>query len=119
MESTVSLPVFREGTPLYEQLYRHLVEEIRRGRPAPGEKLPSKRRLCALLGVSMSTVETAYSLLTAEGYVISRPRSGYTVADLLPLTPQPAPGVPQPSPEPSRWKYDCSTSAVEIGRAHV
>ena len=113
MESTVSLPVFREGTPLYEQLYRHLVEEIRRGRPAPGEKLPSKRRLCALLGVSMSTVETAYSLLTAEGYVISRPRSGYTVADLLPLTPQPAPGVPQPSPEPSRWKYDCSTSAVD------
>ena len=87
MESTVSLPVFREGTPLYEQLYRHLVEEIRRGRPAPGEKLPSKRRLCALLGVSMSTVETAYSLLTAESYVISRPRSGYTVADLLPLMP--------------------------------
>ena len=113
MESTINLPVFRDGLPLYEQLYRHLVEEIRHGRPAPGEKLPSKRRLCALLGVSMSTVETAYSLLVAEGYVRALPRSGYVAADLLPLTPTPAPNVPQPGPEPSRWKFDCSTSAVD------
>ena len=113
MESTITLPVFQEGTPLYEQLYRHLVAEIRRGRPAPGGKLPSKRRLCALLGVSMSTVDTAYALLVAEGYLRALPRSGYVVADLLPLTPQPTPDVPQPQPEPSRWKYDCSTSAVD------
>jgi len=113
MEHTIRLPVFREGSPLYEQLYRHLVEEIRRGHPAPGEKLPSKRRLCALLGVSMSTVDTACSMLSAEGYVISRPRSGYVVADLLPLTPSPSMDMPQPGPELSRWKYDCSTSAVD------
>ena len=69
MESTVTLPVFREGEPLYEQLYRHLVDEIRHGRLSPGGKLPSKRRLCALLGVSMSTVDTAYSMLAAEGYI--------------------------------------------------
>ena len=76
MEQSISLPVFHPGEPLYEQLYRHLVEELRRGRPAPGGKMPSKRQLCALLGVSMSTVDTAYSMLTAEGYLLSRPRSG-------------------------------------------
>ena len=113
MEGFRALPVFQPGLPLYEQLYRHLVEEIRQGRPAPGARLPSKRQLCALLGVSMSTVETAYSLLTAEGYLIARPRSGYVVADLLPLTPRPAVDVTPPAPEPPRWRYDCSTSAVD------
>ena len=113
MDSAISLPVFQPGLPLYEQLYRHLLGEIRQGRPAPGEKLPSKRQLCALLGVSMSTVDAAYSMLTAEGYLIPRPRSGYVVADLLPLTPDPAADVPPPAPEPPKWRYDCSTSAVD------
>lgn len=113
MDSAISLPVFQPGLPLYEQLYRHLLGEIRQGRPAPGEKLPSKRQLCAMLGVSMSTVEAAYSMLTAEGYLVSRPRSGYVVADLLPLTPDPAVDFPPPPPEPPQWKFDCSTSAVD------
>lgn len=113
MELTITLPVFREDAPLYEQLYRHLAEEIGRGRLPAGGKLPSKRKMCALLGVSMSTVDTAYSLLAAEGYVTVRPRSGYTVADMLPLTPPPAADIPKPQPPPARWKFDCSTSAVE------
>lgn len=113
MEQSISLPVFHPGEPLYEQLYRHLVEELRRGRPAPGGKMPSRRQLCALLGVSLSTVDAAYSMLTAEGYLLSRPRSGYVVADLLPLTPRPAADVAKPAPPPSRWRYDCSTSAVD------
>lgn len=113
METIIALPVFREDSPLYEQLYRHLAGEISHGRLPSGSKLPSKRKMCALLGISMSTVDTAYSLLAAEGYVSVRPRSGYTVADLLPLTPQPAADVPQPEPAPPKWSYDCSTSAVD------
>ena len=113
MENTISLPVFQEGSPLYEQLYRHLAVEISRGKVPAGGKLPSKRKLCALLGVSMSTVDTAYSLLAAEGYVTVRPRSGYTVADLLPLTPPPTVDAPKPQPIPVTWNYDCSTSAVD------
>ncbi len=113
MEHTVTLPVFQQGSPLYEQLYRHLAEEIGRGKLPAGGKLPSKRKMCALLGVSMSTVDAAYSLLAAEGYVTVRPRSGYTVADLLPLTPPPAADRPKAPPPPSRWKYDCSTAAVD------
>lgn len=113
METTITLPIFREDSPLYEQLYRHLAAEISHGRLPTGGRLPSKRKMCALLGVSMSTVDTAYSLLAAEGYVTVRPRSGYTVADLLPLTPTPAADIPKPQPTPPRWKYDCSTSAVD------
>ena len=113
MEHTVALPVFRDGSPLYEQLYRHLAGEISHGRLPSGSKLPSKRKLCALLGISLSTVDTAYSLLAAEGYVTVRPRSGYTVADLLPLTPPPAADTPKPEPAAPKWRYDCSTAAVD------
>ena len=66
--------------PMYEQLYAAVAGAIRDGALRSGEKLPSKRALCASLGVSRSTVETAYELLLAEGYVESRPRSGYYVA---------------------------------------
>ncbi|MDE6259874.1 MAG: winged helix-turn-helix domain-containing protein, partial [Oscillospiraceae bacterium] len=83
MPDSFPLPVFTGDAPLYDQLYRHIAAAIQSGALAPGAKLPSKRRLCALAGVSMSTVETAYSLLAAEGYVLARPRSGYVCADLL------------------------------------
>ncbi len=111
------LPVFTGGTPLYEQLYRHISAAIQSGQVPPGAKLPSKRQLCSTLGVSMSTVETAYSLLTAEGYVIARPRSGYAAARMVPLA---GPGrhalpcVPPARESPSPWRYRFSTGAVDM-----
>lgn len=113
MEHPIHMPVFQGGHPLYLQLYQHLAREIQQGRPGAGKKLPSKRRLCAMLGVSMSTVEGAYSLLLAEGYVRSLPRSGYVAAQLHDVQAQPAPDVPLPPPPASQWVYDCSTSAVD------
>ena len=76
---------FDHSAPLYRQLYRSLVEEIQSGRLPPDTRLPSKRQLCAHLGVSMSTVETAYSILVSEGYIRALPRSGYRVCQMLPL----------------------------------
>ena len=87
MDGSFPLPVFGGDAPLYDQLYRHIAAAIQSGALPAGAKLPSKRRLCALAGVSMSTVETAYSLLAAEGYVLARPRSGYVCAHLLPPAP--------------------------------
>ena len=114
MDGSFPLPVFNGDAPLYDQLYRHIAAAIQSGALAPGTKLPSKRRLCALAGVSMSTVETAYSLLAAEGYVLARPRSGYVCAHLLPPAPAaPSSGSEAPPPPPPRWAYDCSTSAVD------
>lgn len=106
--------------PLYEQIYRHVVEEIRSGRLKEGDKLPSKRALVAHLGVSLSTVEGAYGLLVAEGYVRPLPRSGYRVcavaAPELPPTTLPAQEVYQPPAvvDPSPALSDCfSTGAVD------
>lgn len=113
MEYPIHMPVFEPGHPLYLQLYQHLAREIQQGRPGPGKKLPSKRRLCAMLGVSMSTVEGAYSLLLAEGYVKSLPRSGYVAAQLHDVPVQSVPDLPAPPEPPSQWRYDCSTSVVD------
>ena len=116
MAQSFPLPVFDGKTPLYDQLYRHIAGAIQSGALSPGAKLPSKRRMCALTGLSMSTVETAYSLLAAEGYVLAKPRSGYVCAHLLLPGPAPAPPPPEAAPAapPARWAYDCSTSAVDV-----
>ena len=54
-------------TPLYEQLYRAIRQELLTGAIAGGERLPSKRALAEHLSVSKITVETAYAQLLAEG----------------------------------------------------
>ena len=69
--------------PLYEQLYRHIIGEIEAGNLKNGEKLPSKRAVCAHLHISQSTVETAYGMLAAEGYIRPKAKSGYYVSAVL------------------------------------
>ena len=69
--------------PMYEQLYRSIREDIINGVIKGGEKLPSKRRLAEHLKISQITVENAYSQLLAEGYIISKPRSGYYAQQII------------------------------------
>ena len=106
-------PAFHEKTPLYDQLYRYIISQIRSGALKQGEKLPSKRALAGHLGISLTTVEKAYGLLTAEGYLESRPRSGCRVAAALadiPLLSQP---ISPPPPREERLDECFSTSAVD------
>ena len=63
----------------YLQLYRQVRQDIVKGFLPYGTKLPSKRILGEELGISIVTVEHAYSLLCDEGYVEARQRSGYYV----------------------------------------
>ncbi len=79
-----------QGTPLYIQLYRYLKDEIAQGNMDAGKKLPSLRKLAKDLGISITTVELAYNQLLVEGYVTSRPQSGFYVAHLegTPAEPQ-------------------------------
>lgn len=67
---------------LYEQIYEYIKQEIADGNISKGEKLPSTRLLAQNLSVSRSTVELAYEQLLSEGYLKSRPGSGYYVCDL-------------------------------------
>ena len=75
------------GKSLYVQLYQYLKDEITQGRMAAGEKLPSLRKLSKDLGISITTTELAYNQLLVEGYVISRPQSGYYVAQVAEAAP--------------------------------
>jgi GntR family transcriptional regulator / MocR family aminotransferase len=64
---------------LYLQLYEQIKEQINAGDLLANSKLPSVRHLSSTLGVSISTVENTYRQLLLEGYIESRPRSGYFV----------------------------------------
>ena len=81
------------GVPLYEALYRCIRSDILSGKLAPGQKLPSKRALCANLKVSKITVEGAYNQLLSEGYICSREKVGYFVEAVERI----APSVPRGS----------------------
>ncbi len=75
-------PVFLDehsGIPMYRQLYDSIKGKICGGELTVGEKLPSIRKISDELGVSRTTVEQAYQQLCVEGYLVSRPQSGYFV----------------------------------------
>lgn len=106
----------RGGLPLYEYLYRRIREDVLSGALAEGERLPSKRALAEHLGVSVITVEGAYAQLEAEGYVRTRPRSGFYVARVTRNPPcAPAPAVPPPREE-RVWRLDLKTNRVDASR---
>ena len=65
--------------PIYEQIYRHIREEIKNGMLPCGIRLPSGRKLAENLQVSRNTVELAYEQLVSEGYIEAIPKRGYFV----------------------------------------
>lgn len=103
--------------PLYMQLYTYLVKEICDLNLKEGEKLPSKRELSAHLNISQNTIDTAYQMLVAEGYVYAAPRSGFYVCRLdAPLIQPKHDNVhkcEQPAQPKAAFKYDFSTNAVD------
>ena len=113
-----TLKLQNEGKkPLYEQLYRHIIGEIETGRLKTGEKLPSKRAVCTHLHISQSTVETAYGMLAAEGYIRAKAKSGYYVSAAL-VRPVNAGGAVQETVLSERIaapRFDFSTGAVDTG----
>lgn len=72
----------KDPVPLYKQLYNQMREQILSGRLAADSRLPSVRDSAAELSTSRNTVEGAYQELYAEGYIYSKPRSGYFVSAL-------------------------------------
>ena len=72
----------RGEASLYEYVYQQIRDDIVAGRIAAGEHLPSKRAFASHLGISVITIENAYSQLLAEGYICSKPRRGYYACEL-------------------------------------
>ena len=72
----------RGDASLYEYVYQQIRDDIVAGRIAAGEHLPSKRAFASHLGISVITIENAYSQLLAEGYICSKPRRGYYACEL-------------------------------------
>lgn len=71
-----------ERKPLHVQIYEQLKNQILSGKLLPQTKLPSIRELSIELSVSRNTIEYAYQQLYTEGYIYSKPKSGYFVAVL-------------------------------------
>ena len=66
--------------PLHDKIYNQIRKQILSGELPPYTKLLSIRNLSVELSVSRNTVEYAYQQLYAEGYIHSKPRSGYYVS---------------------------------------
>lgn len=67
-------------TPIYEQLYRRVVELVLKGALTEQDKLPSVRALATELGVNPNTVAKAYTLLERDGIIYSLAGRGSFIA---------------------------------------
>ena len=72
-----------EGS-LQSQIRQIVASAILSRRFLPGERLPSSRKLAKHLGISRITVTLSYQELVADGYLTTRSRSGFFVADDAP-----------------------------------
>ncbi|MGR6468355.1 aminotransferase-like domain-containing protein [Rhizobium sp. PAMB 3182] len=70
----------RNGVELNVQIRRALVYAIQTGTLTTGARLPSSRRLAALLNVARNTVTGAYQTLVDEGFLVATERQGIYVA---------------------------------------
>ncbi|WP_459616666.1 MocR-like pyridoxine biosynthesis transcription factor PdxR [Bordetella sp. 2513F-2] len=103
--------------PLYRQVYQRLREAIAVGTLRPGDRIPSVRALTRELGLARGTIEAAYALLVAEGYVQPRGQAGTFVAPGLRLPgPQARPAAPpDPAPaDPGGW-YTQTLLPTQLG----
>ncbi|OQY50683.1 MAG: hypothetical protein B6230_05945 [Desulfobacteraceae bacterium 4572_89] len=67
----------------YVALADEIQENIMEGRFAPGEKLPSLRKLHNQLGLSITTIHQAYIELEKRGRMEAREKSGFYVKSVI------------------------------------
>lgn len=94
---TPFIPDRSQTSPIYRQLYQRFRESIADGRLRPGDRVPAVRALAAELNLARGTVEAAYQLLIAEGYLIARGAAGTVVTPHLPALATGAVPLPEPA----------------------
>ncbi|MFM0624810.1 MocR-like pyridoxine biosynthesis transcription factor PdxR [Paraburkholderia xenovorans] len=109
------------AAPFYRQIYDRFRAAIASGVLKPGDRIPSARALTKELGLARGTIEAAYSLLAAEGYIQPRGQAGTIVTpDLRPRTPvasampRPDSSMAAPSFRPdSIWPFQMGLPALD------
>lgn len=115
-ELTISLKP-KSKTPLYEQIYNYIKQDIQNGRIKAREKLPSSRALSAYLEVSRSTVDLAYEQLLSEGYLESVPCKGYyacQIEELYHFSPDRPVKEKSVFQEKSSCRYDFTPRGIDL-----
>lgn len=110
-----SLPPATSGEPLYRQVYERFRGAITQGTLKPGDRIPSARALAKDLGVARGTIEMAYSLLHAEGYVQPRGQAGTVVTPGLQAQPAVRPSPPPARPDPDTWRQPPEPLPFQMG----
>jgi GntR family transcriptional regulator/MocR family aminotransferase len=82
------------AVPFYRQIYDRFRGAIATGVLKSGDRIPSARALTQELGLARGTIEAAYALLAAEGYIQARGQAGTIVTPDLKAT------APVTSPPP-------------------
>src|SRR5690625_1035675 len=77
----------RPAPTLVEQVIAALQRAVQQRILPPGSPVPSIRRFARTHAISPYTISQAYGRLVAQGWLFSRPGSGYWVAPLPPGTP--------------------------------
>ncbi len=72
------------GKTFHARLLNKLITDIKNGRLAPGTMLPGSRSLAKQLEVNRKTVQQVYEELESQGWIVSKPRSGTFVSNMLP-----------------------------------
>ena len=68
--------------PIYEQLYKKIVELVIGGALKEGDQLPSVRSLAKELGINPNTIAKSYQELERSGIITSLSNRGSFVADV-------------------------------------
>lgn len=70
----------KSGTPIYDQIYTQIKDQIIQGALQPDEAMPSIRGLARDLRISVITTKRAYEDLEADGFITTMPGRGSFVA---------------------------------------
>lgn len=102
--------------PLYRQIYEKIKADIEQGTLSANMRLPSKRTLAEQAGVSVNTVEGAYAQLLCEGFIYSKPKSGFYVCEIEKLLPAQKQVEPQKTESMQKQEYEIDFSINGVDR---
>lgn len=104
--------------PIYIQIYNEIKNAIENGNIKENEKIPSVRKLSADLYISKTTVENAYGLLLADGYIINAPQKGYYVEKGLYID-KPVSVKADENNKKNHYKYDFSGKGIDKNCSNI